>query len=200
MKRNSIFIFILAALPAIQPTAPALGAVSVTTSQQSAAIAFSACTFGTLGAFEKDPVSKLRIEGTIELAFWYRLYEEDLLPKDNPIVKNYRDNEVVRVGYENTVQGFTTAATLSSRWKSLPSLLEKAFQIGTKKWQSGSTLGVAGKAANAASSSKILAICRVAKSQVFNDAKKAGMTLKEWIIYAGKDLLPELHVSSKEVK
>ena len=47
MKRNSIFIFILAALPAIQPTAPALGAVSVTTSQQSAAIALllqSSCT------------------------------------------------------------------------------------------------------------------------------------------------------------
>lgn len=195
MKLKLTFIVFFATLPAIQPTVPALGVVSVTTSQQSAAIAFSACTFGTLGAFDKDLVSKSRIESTIQHAFWYRLAEEDLL-QDSSI----KDSEALRVGYENTVQGFTTAATLNSRWKLLPSLLEQAFQKGTKKWQSGSKLFEALSTASAASSSKMLAICKIAKSQVIRDANKSGMTLKEWVIYAGQDLLPELHFSSKNVK
>ena len=195
MKRSITVFAIFAVLVVTHPASPAVGAVSVTTSQQSAAIAFSACTFGTLGAFEKDLVSKNRIELTIQHAFWYRLAEEGLL-QDNSI----KDSEALRVGYENTVQGFTTAATLNSRWKLLPSLLEQAFQKGTKKWQSGSKLFEALSTASAASSSKMLAICKIAKSQVIKDANKSGMTLKEWVIYAGQDLLPELHFSSKNVK
>lgn len=195
MKRTITVFLFFAALTVTQPASSAAGAVSVTTSQQSAAIAFSACTFGTLGAFEKGLVSKSRIELTIQHAFWYRLVEEGLLQDSS-----MKDSEALRVGYENTVQGFTTAATLNSRWKLLPGLLELAFQKGTKKWQSGSKLFEALSTASAASSSKMLAICKIAKSQVIRDANKSGMTLKEWVIYAGQDLLPELHFSSKNVK
>lgn len=97
-----------------------------------------------------------------------------------------KDSEALRVGYENTVQDFSTAATLDPHWKLLPGLLEQAFQEGTKKRKSGSILAEVLRSASTASTSKMLAICKIAKSQVIRDANKSEMTLKKWFLCSSR--------------
>lgn len=160
--------------------------------QQATAIAFSACTFGTLDA-ENFPST---ISAVIGIGLEYRLEEEGLLPSR----LNIDLTEYGRIGYKNSVQGFTTSATLDQKWQMLPVLYEKAMQRGVERWKSGVALGVAENAANAVASAQILGLCTIAKSQIMQDSKKSKNSLKKWIIKAGGNLLPQLSPAAAKIK
>ena len=171
-------------------------AKSTTTSQQAAAIIFSACTYGTPNLSPPKGVNmnavdfyKIGVEGTVTLVLLNKLYTDGA-------VQGKSSDDVTtngRIGMENALQGFNIGSTLDSKWLNLSKAFNGAIQKGVDEFNSGKTIGASGMSAIGIYGAQLKAGCMVARSMVLSDSKKAKMSVLKWVIYAGGDLLPKLN-------
>lgn len=183
MKRSfSLSIALFALSISVTPSANAFSNGDI-----AEALTYSGCTFGLL-LDSKQFGMEQSVRSDVRIGLNYRLIDEGL---SVPAIEKI-DTPKGRKGYDHFLQSWSTAAVLSSRWKSLETTYEKGMQAGIKKWNSGATLGISSNAATAIAVPKLTALCRVAEISVTSKALKAKLTLRNYIIKVTGSYLPPL--------
>jgi hypothetical protein len=162
-------------------------ASEVSNSDIAEAVVYSACTYGLV----LDPAQmNLQViqKSNIDTILNFRIIDGGNATAS--LAEN--DNPRARTGYENVVQGFTTARVLDKKWSPLAPALENAMTIGLKKWNSGFTFGQAQQAAETSALSTMTALCRIAQIGVSSKAKKTKMSLRSYVIKTAGQYLPPL--------
>lgn len=172
-----------------------LNCISATTSNASEpskaeiaqALAFSGCTWGLSSSNYKSDLN-VEMELTIYAGLVLAIIDNGSTNKS--LLK--MDIPRVRSGSEHVKQSWVTAGALDPKWKVLTQSYTDAINVGIKKWNSGSNLGVAQKAANAASNATLTSICRIAQIGVYNKGGTSYPKVKAYIIKTAGKYLPPL--------
>jgi hypothetical protein len=151
------------------------------------ALTYSGCTWGMILEPDKFKVEQT-VRGNVGLGLQFRLIDEGVSTTQLEKI----DTPRARIGYDHFLQSWSTAGVLNSKWKPLESTYEKGMQTGLKKWNSGETFGVSGKAAIAIAAPKLTALCRVAEIGVKTKALKAKLSTRKYVIKVTGSYLPPL--------
>ena len=151
------------------------------------ALAFSGCSWGLSNANLKADL-KTSMELTIYAGLILALIDNGTT---NKVILKI-ENPTIRSGSEHVTQSWVTAGALDSRWKPLTQSYQKAIEVGIKKWNSGSNLGIAQKAAFSSSSSSLTSLCRIARIGVYDKSGTSYSRAKQYVIKTAGQYLPPL--------
>lgn len=150
----------------------------ITDPEKALALAFAGCVQGD---FQSESI------------YWYpRLYVGAIISygyaTDELKYNRVFDLDIYKTDYITAT--FSSAATLSSKWRELSKLWNAGVTNSVNSWKRGGLDGI--EAINAAKTFdvQIEGICKVAMSQVRNKASDSMRNLEQWVLLASKGLLP----------